>query len=56
MSGLPSLMPITALDGEALRGGFWPQRWWQTMDFKVGIVPFPEWTPSWPRLSQSASG
>ena len=41
MSGSPSLKPITALDGEAARGGFWPQRWWRIMDFKIGIVPLP---------------
>jgi malate:Na+ symporter len=41
MSGSPSLKPITALDGEAARGSFWPQRWWRIMDFKIGIVPLP---------------
>jgi malate:Na+ symporter len=41
MSGSPSLKPIAALDGEALHRGFWPQRWWQIVDFKVGIVPLP---------------
>ena len=41
MSGSPSLKPITALDGEAAPGGFWPQRWWRIMDFKIGIVPLP---------------
>jgi malate:Na+ symporter len=41
MSGSPSLKPITALPGEAARGGFWPQRWWRIMDFKIGIVPLP---------------
>ncbi len=41
MSGSPSLKPIAALDGEALHSGFWPQRWWQIVDFKVGIVPLP---------------
>jgi malate:Na+ symporter len=41
MSGAPSLKPIATLDAEALRSGFWPQRWWQIMDFKVGIVPLP---------------
>ena len=41
MSGSRSLKPITALDGEASRSGFWPQRWWQIMDFKIGIIPVP---------------
>jgi malate:Na+ symporter len=41
MSGSPSLKPIAALDGDELRSGFWPQRWWQIVDFKVGIVPLP---------------
>jgi malate:Na+ symporter len=41
VSGSPSLKPITALDGAATRGGFWPQRWWVVMDFKIGIVPLP---------------
>jgi malate:Na+ symporter len=41
MSGSPSLKPIAALDGAASRSGFWPQRWWQIMDFKIGIVPLP---------------
>jgi malate:Na+ symporter len=41
VSGSPSLKPITALDGAATRGGFWPQRWWVIMDFKIGIVPLP---------------
>jgi malate:Na+ symporter len=41
MSGSPSLKPIAVLDGAASRGGFWPQRWWHIVDFKIGIVPLP---------------
>jgi malate:Na+ symporter len=41
MSGSPALKPIAVLDGAATRDGFWPRRWWQIMDFKIGIVPLP---------------
>jgi malate:Na+ symporter len=41
MSGSPALKPIAVLDGAATQNGFWPQRWWQIVDFKVGIVPLP---------------
>jgi malate:Na+ symporter len=41
MSGSPSLKPIAVLDGAASRSGFWPQRWWHIVDFKIGIVPLP---------------
>ena len=41
MSGSPLLKPVDARDVEVTRGGFWPRRWWQVVDFKIGVVPLP---------------
>ena len=28
-------------DDAAAHAGFWPQRWWRVVDFRIGVVPLP---------------
>ena len=40
-SGLQDLHKEAGLHSPATGQGFWPERWWRWIDYRIGIIPVP---------------